>query len=64
MLIFRECAVDTIPQHALWFTFGQVGIQSTRRGAGQTEKDEKTDTFSLSSFRQEQRGSAVNLEIL
>lgn len=63
MLIFRECAVDTISQHALWFPFRQVGIQSTRRRAGQT-KDEKTDTFSLSSFRQEQRDNAVNLEIL
>lgn len=53
MMIFRECVVDTVPQHALWFTFGQVGIQSTRRGAGQTEKDEKTDAL----FEQLQTGA-------
>lgn len=55
MLLLREHAVDTIPNCAVWFPFGLVGVKKTRRKAGDKEKDEKTNMFSLSSFRQEWR---------
>lgn len=54
MLVLREHAIDTISNCAMWFPFGLVGVKKTGRGAGHREKDEKTNVFSLSSFRQEQ----------